>query len=304
MLIKYLIEKEIDIVGIDIKENNEFTGEKRFGFYKCSITENEKLKKIITDEQPVIVVHFASTFNKVRSRKREIEVDITGSDYVLEACNATPSVRQLIYSSSAAAYGGKKDNPLWMKESEPLRPEYYRYGMNKKQVERNYTNSGVRGDLKIVILRICTVIGPVYDKPHSAVSILLRLKYLPSFTRETKIQFIHTEDMLALFGLIMNDTEIDGIFNFATDTFSVVKNITPDKKYIPIPVFIIKGILWVLWNLRILNLQPAAIGVSFYPLILEPSKLVSRYGYNFRYTSDEAFRDVAASNQLPAGTMF
>ena len=304
MLIRYLIDQDIDIAGLDIKESDEFIAEKRFRFYCCDITESHKLKSIIEEEKPTVVIHFASSFNRVREREKEIEIDIKGSDNVLEACNHTTSVKQLIYSSSAAVYGGKKGNPLWLKESQPLIPEYYRYGMNKKQVERNYTDAIIRNDIKIVILRICTVVGPIYDKPRSVVSILLKLRYMPSFTRETKIQFIHTEDMVALFGMIMNDREISGVFNFAGETYSVVKDIARNKSYIPLPVFIIKAVLTVLWNLRIVNLQPAGIGNSFYPLILDPAKLVSRYNYKFRYTSDEAFIDVAARNRLPEGTRF
>lgn len=304
MLIRYLIEEGIDVVGLDIKASDEFIKEKRFRFYKCSIAERERLISIISEEKPSNIVHFASTFNRERNRKKEIDIDINGSNNVLEAANAASSVKQLIYSSSAAAYGGKKDNPLWLKESAPLRPEYYRYGMNKKQVEKDYSETSLRDDLKIVILRICTIIGPIYDKPRSVVSILLKLKYMPSFTRETKIQFVHTDDMVTLFGLILNDGELSGIFNFAGDTYSVVKDITKDKIFIPVPVNLIRSVLWVLWHLRILNLQPAAIGNSFYPLILDPSKLISRYGYAFKYTSDEAFREVAASNKIPEETRF
>jgi len=304
MLIRYLIDQDIYVAGLDIKESNDFISESNFRFYWCDITEEKKLKSILEKEKPSVVVHFASSFNRIRNRKREIEIDIKGSDNVLQACNETTSVRQLIYSSSAAAYGGKKDNPLWMKESHPLKPEYYRYGMNKKQVESNYSGAIIREDLKIVILRICTVVGPIYDKPRSVVSILLKIRYMPSFTRETKIQFMHTEDMVALFGLIMNDREINGIFNFAGNTYSILKQITDDKKYIHVPVFLIKAVLIVLWHLRIVNLQPAAIGNSFHPLIIDPEKLISRYNYKFKYTSDEAFRDVAVSNKLPEGTRF
>lgn len=304
MLIKYLIDNEIFVVGLDIIENRELYDGEKFRFYKCSITEKEKMKAIFNSEKPDRVVHFASTFNKERNRNKEIEIDIKGSDNVLEAANSTLSVKQLIYSSSAAAYGGRKENPLWIKESHPLRPEYYRYGMNKKMVEGNYSAADVRDDLNVVLLRICTVVGPVYDKPRSVVSILLNLKYMPAFTRETMIQFLHTEDMVALFGLILNDSLIKGVYNFSGDTYSVVKEIAKDKHYIHIPVFLMTSVLWVLWHLRILNLQPAAIGNSFYPLILDPSKLVSRYGYTFKYTSDQAFMDVATSNKIPKSTRF
>ena len=304
MLIKHLITIDVDIVGIDIKGSSEFLNEKGFRFYNCSITDTEKLKSIFSEEQPTNIVHFACSFNKVRNKSHEFVIDIKGSDNIMEACNSTPSVRQLIFSSSSAAYGGKKDNPLWMKESEPLLPENYRYGMNKKIVEDRYTNNSLRSDLKLVILRLCLVTGPIFDKPKSAVSILIKFPFMPRFTKETKLQFLHSEDMVALMELIMKDKEISGIYNLVPDSYTVVKDIVPDKRFIRIPLFMIKAFLWICWHLKIMNIQPASVINSFYPTIVDSSKIISRYGYKFRYSSKEAFEDTVAHNRIPANVWF
>jgi UDP-glucose 4-epimerase len=304
MLIKHLITIDVDIVGIDIKESSEFLSEKRFRFHKCSITDKEKLKSIFSEEKPTNVVHFACSFNKVRRRSHEYVIDINGSDNIMEASNSTPSVRQLIFSSSSAAYGGKKDNSLWMKESEPLLPDNYRYGMNKKIVEDKYTNNLLRDDLKLVILRLCLVTGPIFDKPKSAVSILIKFPFMPRFTKETKLQFLHSEDMVALMELIMKDKEISGIYNLVPDSYTVVKDIVPDKRFVGIPLFMIKGFLWICWHLKIMNIQPASVINSFYPTIVDSSKIISRYGYKFQYSSREAFEDTAAHNRIPANVWF
>jgi UDP-glucose 4-epimerase len=304
MLIKHLIEKNVDVIGIDIRESTEILPAEKFQFYKCSITEKEKLKSVFAGVQPTNVVHFACSFNKVRNRKLEYEIDINGSHNILEACNSTSSVKQLIFSSSAAAYGGKADNPLWMKESEPLLPENYRYGMNKKLVEDTYTNISVRYDLNIVILRMCLVLGPTFDKPKSAVSILIKLPFLPRFTRETKLQFIHSDDMVSLMELILKDNEINGIYNLVPDSYTVVKDIAPDKKYIDVPLFIIKGYLSICWHLKIMNIPPVAVVNSFYPTIVDSSKIISRYGYKFKYSSKQAFEDTVANNRIPDDVWF
>jgi len=41
--------------------------------------------------------------------------------------------------------------------------------------------------------------------------------------------------------------------------------------------------------MRIMNLQPSGINSSVYPIILDPAKIVKRYNYKFRFTSNEAF---------------
>ena len=304
MLIGHLLTTDAEIVGIDIRESPEFMNRERFRFYNCSITDKEKLKSVFQEEQPTNVMHFACSFNKVRNKTREYEIDIDGSDNILEICNDTPSVRQLIFSSSSAVYGGKKDNPLWMKESDPLLPDNYRYGMNKKIVEDRFTNISVRNDLKVVILRLCLITGPIFDKPKSVVSILIKMPFLPRFTREMKLQFIHSEDMSALMELIMKDMEISGVYNLVPDSYALVGEIVPEKRFISLPFFLIKGFMWICWHLKITNIQPASVINSFYPTIVDSSKIISRYGYKFKYNSKEAFLDTKMNNRLPADVWF
>ncbi len=87
------------------------------------------------------MIHFACTFNKVRNQTREHDIDIGGSRNIIEIADQTPSVKQLIFSSSATAYGGNSDNPLWIKEEHPLNPGAYRYGSNKMLIEGIYTGT-------------------------------------------------------------------------------------------------------------------------------------------------------------------
>lgn len=304
MLTSWCISKKIAVIGIDINYGPESIASEYFRFYHCSITDKNCLKYIFQEEQPTNVIHFACTFNKVRDKGRELEIDIGGAENVLEVANNTSSVKQIIYSSSAAAYGGYRDNKLWLKETDPLRPGGYRYGKIKKLIEVAFSVTAVRTDLKIVLLRICTVVGPSYDKPRSVVSILIKFPFLPRFCKENKIQFLHSEDMLSLMDHILADNEISGIFNFAPDDYAIVKELVPDKKFVRIPLLLIRGILFVLWNLRLVNLQPASVTNSIYPIVMDPSKIIARYFYKFKYTSSEAFLDTRRNNMLPTGTRF
>jgi nucleoside-diphosphate-sugar epimerase len=186
----------------------------------------------------------------------------------------------------------------------PLRPGKYRYGVNKRLIEGMYSEIHVRDDLYINLVRICTVIGPTFSKPASVVSILLKLPWLPEFCKENKVQFLHEEDFVSLIQLVIPDDQIKGVFNVAPDSFSAVKELFPEKKYIKLPVFVITGFLSILWNLRILNLQPASINASLYPIVLDPGKIASRYNYKFKYTSSRAFEDVKKNNKLPADARF
>jgi UDP-glucose 4-epimerase len=298
VIAKSLTAKNIHVTGIDIREPAGNYSDEYFRFYKCCITDKDSLRSIFSNEKPDRVIHFACTFNRVRDRKREYDIDIGGSKNIIEISNETTSVKQLIFSSSALAYGGNDDNPSWLNEDHPLRPGKFRYGANKKQIESIYLETPVREDLNINLIRVCTVVGPNFNKPASVVNILLNWTWLPDFYRENRLQFLHTEDFITLIHLIINDDQIKGVYNIAPDTFSVVKDLFPDKKYLKLPVFVISGFLGLLYSLRVLNLGPASINNSLYPVIMDPEKIVSRYNYKFRYSSSEAFASAEINDEI------
>jgi len=299
-----LAAKKIPVVGLDLKDLPDLAGNDYFTYHNCSITEKEKLEKIFAAERPTHVIHLASTFHKIRDRQLEYQIDVGGSACILDICNRTSSVKQLVFSSSATIYGALRDNPDWISETDPVRPGKYVYGLNKKHIEELLMNSPVRDDLHRVLCRICTVIGPTYNKPATIVSMLLKVGWLPSFTKDTRVQFIHTEDLTELIHLILKDDEIGGIYNLAPDSYSQIKDLMPGKKYIWIPLGLVRLVISILWPLRLLNLEPAGVNASIYPIVLDPKKIISRFNYRFRYSSDQAFGDVKIRNMIPADARF
>lgn len=290
IITQHLISRNIPVIGIDTNDQLDYSSDK-FKYYKCSITEEHEMNNIFKKEQPSNVIHLACTFNRVRNREIETQIDVGGSENVLKISNKTPSVKQIIYSSSAAAYGGHKDNPQWLTEEHELRPGNYRYGIIKKKVEEIYFEANTRKDLNIVSLRICSVIGPSFNKKRCAVSILINSKYLLEQWKKNKIQFLHENDLNHIISNILIDKEIQGKYNLAPDSFSQVSELLSNKKYVKVPLSMIMVLLFILWYLRVLNLRPASLQQSIYPIVLNPSKLISRYMYKFKYSSEEAFSD-------------
>lgn len=304
ILTEYLISRKISVVGLDIKAPEEHYEEDRFRFHRCCITDKERLVDIFASEQPSHVVHFACSFNKIRNRRREYEIDVAGSSNVLEVAHNTLSVKQLIYSSSAAIYGAHIDNKGLLSESAKLRPDRYRYGINKKLIENIYFNTPVRQDLHIVSLRICTVVGPSFDKSRSVVSLLIKFPYLPMFCMENKMQFLHSDDFVSLIGHVIEDPEISGIYNLAPNDFVIISDLVPMKKFIRLPLNMLRFIIYILWNLRLLNLQPASVKASIYPILLNPARIMERYEYRYKFSSEEAFINTLRLNKLPPDSKF
>lgn len=293
-----LTKWKISVTGVDTKEPPDTNPGGDFNFYRCSITEKDTLMEIFRKERPTHVIHLACSFNKIRNRQMEYDVDIGGSINVLEAANSVASVRQFIYSSSASTYGGCKDNPAWLFENNPLRPGKYRYGINKMLTEESLSERPVRKDLKIVSLRICNVTGPSFTRSKSVIMILTQFPFLPGYCMKNKIQMLHEEDLSSLVKMILDDDQIEGIFNLAPDSFSIIRDLVPDKRRLGIPLPVVTLVLWILWTLKIADISPDSVTFCLNPVILNPDKLISRYGYKFKYSSTEAFNDAVKRSSL------
>lgn len=304
LAVSHFAERGWDVTGLDIKKAEDPQEGGHFRFYSCSSTDRKYLRELFAVEQPEAVLHFACTMSSMRSRKREFELDVGGSLNVIEAARQTPSVKKFIYSSSAAIYGPAGRSEIWLDESVPLMPGKYRYGLNKRLVEQMLIRRDGTDNFRAVALRICTVVGPRYSKPKSVVSILIRMPVLPESFKRARVQFIHEEDFTRMIELVLEDRAIEGVFNLAPDSCTVVGDVVPPERFRRFPCSALKPVMWVLWNLRLINLQPAGLGYCLYPVILNPSKLAARYNYSFRHSSTESFVLTRETNRIPADAKF
>ncbi len=290
MLSGFFSEKGIAVVGVDIKDsgNSELNNYK---FYKCSILDEKKLRYIFKREKPTHVIHLAYILKPMHNGKMEDEVDLTGSRNILRISNKTPSVKKLILFSSVSAYGARKENRLWIKEEQILAPGKYRYALNKKKTENYFNNFSKRNDLKIVILRVCIVVTPSCTKKNGAVMTIIKSPFLIKKIKNFRFQLLHENDMNALMDRIVEDETMEGTFNVAPDSYISVAELFPEKRYLPIPILFLKFIIAILWSLRISKINVAGLEYCINEIIVDPSKLIKKYGYKFQYTTLEGFED-------------
>lgn len=298
IITKYLLEKGHYVVGLDINPGKESNQSPNYRFFPCCITDYHTLLTIVKEEQPTHILHLACTFNKVRNRTKELKVDCGGTRNLMEVSNKVNSVKQFIYFSSTAAYGANKENAEWISENQPLRPGRYRYGLNKKLAENVIFNHGIREDLNLVCLRVSSVVGPLFTKRKSAVSTIINWPFLLSRWANIRLQFLHEQDFIDLLDKVIHDRFIKGVYNLAPNSFVTVMELEPDKRYIPVPMRLLILVAHVLWFLRVINLPPASLKQSMYSIVLDPSKIISKYGYSFKYTSKQAFLETAKNYKL------
>ena len=269
LLTKDFAKKGLRTIGLDLAADEKFSST-NYRFIKCCITDSKTLRYIVETERPTHIIHLACSFNKIRNRDKELKMDCGGTMNLLKIANEIHSVKQFIFFSSCAAYGANKENADWITEDHPLRPGEYRYGKNKKLVEEKLFGEFLRKDLKLVCLRLSSVIGPSFTKRKCAVSTIICWPFLLKQWANIKLQFLHEEDLIDVMGKIIRDSEIKGIYNLAPNSFVTVRELQPDKRYMYIPVPLL--IFWarILWFLRLIKLPPESIKQSRYPIELYP----------------------------------
>ena len=256
-------------------------------------------------ERPSHVIHLAFLMDPVHDTQYHHDVDVLGSKNTLEAANAAPSVKQFILMSSASAYGARPDNPDWITEDRPLAPLDYTYGIHKKEVEEYYNQYRRREDLRLVIFRMCTAVGPSYYKKGGGVSSVFHAPFMIDIKGGNgKVQFIHEDDVKAIFDKVVKDEWFEGLYNLAPNDFSSGKElgVLLKKKFVPVPLNLLKAVFWILWNLRLARLTPAHARMMAYGIVVSPEKLINTLGYTFIYNTREAFMD-AVEKRRQNGTL-
>ncbi|MGI6091416.1 MAG: NAD-dependent epimerase/dehydratase family protein [Veillonellaceae bacterium] len=116
------------------------------------------LNDLIEQEKFDIVIHQAAqtmVSTSIENPFLDCNINITGTVNLLEACRKN-CVKRIIYSSSAAVYGG--ENSLPIKETASLNPTSF-YGLSKLTVEKYFELYHKFFGLQYIILRYANVYG-------------------------------------------------------------------------------------------------------------------------------------------------
>ncbi len=259
--------------------------------YEALDIRDPNLSEVLADHEVDTVVHLAAVVSAGRNPDRELEhsIDVGGTLNVLESC-IRAGVRKVIISSSGAAYGYYADNPEWLTEEDTIRGNIeFSYSDHKRQVEEMLAEwCAVHPELRQLILRPGTILGrstknqitDLFDRP-----VILGLR-----GAATPFVFIWDEDMV---GILRRGIETDetGVYNVAGDGVMTMKEIADrlGKRYLNLPVGLVRGALWVLRKLRLTQYGPEQVDFLRYRPVLDNTKLKQVFGYVPRKTSAEAF---------------
>ncbi len=238
-----------------------------------------KLGEIFRTYQPQAVVHLASVVAAGGDEARDFAIDVLGTKNVLEAALAA-GAKHIVVTSSGAAYGYHADNPVPLRETDPLRGnDDFAYSKHKRMVEEMLADwRGKFPQLKQTVFRPCTVLGPGTNNQITAIFARPVVVGLSGTT--TPFSLISELDVVEALAKAVNE-ERDGVFNLAGDGTLSLREIAGilGKTFLPLPPVVLKAVLWILHLLRLTKLSPAHVKFIQYRPVLANDKLKSEFGY-------------------------
>ncbi len=236
------------------------------------------------------VVHLAFVVNEMGlDRELEYAVDVLGTRNVLEACRAA-RVRKLIVTSSGAAYGYHADNPVPLRESDPLRGnQAFAYAYHKRLVEEMLARwREEHPKLQQLVLRLCAVLGARAANPITA--LFEQRVVLDVVGARSGFCFVSDDDVVAcLLRGIRED--LTGIFNVSGEGTLSVREIARllGKPRLALPADALRAALWLARRLGLSRYGPEQVPFLRYRPVLSNEKLKREFGYAPRLDSRAVF---------------
>ena len=280
--------EEFRVIPLDVREipsEHRLPGVE----YVTADIRDPRLAELCRQYRVDTVVHLASIVTPGRRRDRQCEysVDVEGTGNVLAACLAA-EVRQIIITSSGAAYGYYVDNPQLIDEDQPLRGNAeFAYAHHKRLIEEML--AGYRRDypqLCQLIFRPGTVLGA---HTNNQITDLFRKRFVLGIRgAPSPWVFIWDEDVVEciLKGIRERAT---GVYNLAGDGTLTMQQVAErlGKPFLPLPAWLLRAGLALLRPLGITQYGPEQVDFLRYRPVLSNARLKHSFGYLPRKSTAE-----------------
>lgn len=277
-------------------------------------------QEIVAAYEPDIVIHTAWQIRAMYGKKDEQwRWNVEGSNNVFDFAFTQPSVKKLIYFSTASSYSARSDNRFehLFTEDEGFRDDDYIYAHEKKVTEENlrakYEQAKKEGKTvpQISVVRPAAITGPrgrfmrirfglqsalqgTLSKSFTDRLVTTLTSFVPA-TRGWVRQFIHEDDVN---DIVMKFTFEDmpweyDVFNITPDSEPVYARDMAEavgKKIIPIQPWMARLAFFFFWHLTRGKVPtcPGSWRFYSYPVVMSGKKLATIY--TCAYPSKDAFR--------------
>jgi UDP-glucose 4-epimerase len=281
------------IIAIDIKKNQELTDKSdKIVFIQKDIRDPD-LCNIIQENRVKVVIHLASIVNPPRNMTRHEQylIDVKGTENVL-LCSVKNMVPRFIITSSGAAYGYYPDNPIPLKETDPIRGnKEFAYSYHKRIIEKKLEYYREKYPFtKQFMFRISTILG---ENTSNQITKLFENKFIIGIKGSlSPFCFVWDEDVVdCLQQAIFCEDSKAGIYNLTGDGYLTIEEIARllNKKVIYFPEKILKLFLKIFYFLRLSQYSSEQVLFLQYRPVLDNTKLKKEFGYIPKKTSKETF---------------
>ncbi len=264
------------------------------------ITDAAAVSACFARHRPEVVVHLAAVVTPKAGEGRALahRVDVDGTRHVLEA-GAAHGLRQLVYTSSGAAYGYHADNPPLLRESDALRGnEAFAYAAHKREVEAMLAAWRLsHPSIGQLIFRVSTILGPRVRNQITAMferPVVLGLRGV-----DTPFCFVADEDVVACLARGARDPHLTGIYNLTGAGVLTLREIAQamGRPFLGVPA------RWLARGLGLLSARglapygPEQVMFLEHRPVLDPEALRRDLGYRTRSSREvfEVYRRSRAS---------
>lgn len=274
-----------EVIGVDIRGNDAA----QFPIHIMDIN-SAGLADWCVAQQFTHVVHLASVLDASPDRERDYQIDVCGTENVLQACLAS-GVQHITVTSSGAAYGYHADNAAWLEESHPLRGNHeFAYSWHKRLVEEMLADYRQKHpQLKQLVLRPGTVLGR--HTRNLITRLFLKNRILTLRHCASPFVFIWDEDVVRIIKHGVSDSKT-GIYNLAGDGALTLQEIALrlGKPTADVPAWLLQALLWIGQRLRVTRYGPEQLKFLRYRPVLSNAALKRDFGYIPQKTSAEVFQ--------------
>lgn len=259
-------------------------------FTRLDVRDKAGVRALLDRERPDCVLHLAFLLNPIHDEAAMYDVDVNGTQNVLEAASAA-GVGQVLVTSSTTAYGAFPDNPVPLTEEDPVRgaPDFS-YARDKAESDRLCQLWALQHPERVMtIVRPCIVFGP--DVDNYIVRLWLRAPFNANFGEgDPPLQFVHVDDVAdALIALL--EGRQAGIYNVTGDGYISVNDafasIGLKSRRVPYKAY--KRLAGLLWKLRVIEAPAGNLEFVIHPWVASNEKIKSATAWRPRWTSKEVF---------------
>jgi UDP-glucose 4-epimerase len=262
------------------------------------------MRELFEREQPDALVHLAFLLNPIRDEARMYDIDVNGTQAVLEAASAA-GVEQVMVTSSGTAYGAFPDNPVPIAEDHPVRGQPdFSYARDKADADRVCQLwAADHSDRVMTIVRPSIVFGPNVD--NYIVRAWSDGAFFPVMDGvEGEFQLVHEDDVVtALTGLL--DARVGGAFNVAGDglmtwreSAELIGQRVREMKFTT--AYRISSVMWRLHAPKV-EAPPGNLNFVRYPWIMSNEKLKASIGWEPQHDTRGTFEQTMRAKGLMEG---